>query len=221
MQVNLCIAVYNRYDLLCKAVESAVAGTVKPTRISIVDNGKKFVENFGELKEIEGVPLDLLVPKFGQYGLARSFNYFLHKYDDHIIIANDDVVFHNQTIELLIKAAEDNPKDIFFVPDGYWEHYWSLFLQKKDSLSIVGEYDGNYFPAYFEDADMKYRMKLAGHSPVVVKGCTYEHVDGGSNTARESPKVNEKFAQLGEYFIRKWGGLRNNEAFTKPFNLLG
>ena len=222
--INLCIAVYNRYDLLTKVIDSAINGTVKPTQINIVDNGKKFIENFGKLDNVEGIPLNLLVPKFEQYGLARSFNYFLHKYDDDIIISNDDAIFHKETIELLTAAAHENPNEIFFVPDNYWENHWSLFLQRKDSLSIIGEYDGNYFPAYFEDADYLYRMKLKGYKPFVVKECTYTHEDGGSNSIKQiADKIsfNKRFAQLGQYFTSKWGGLRNNESYTKPFNLIG
>lgn len=224
MQINLCVAVYNRYDLLSKVIESAINGTLKPTKISIVDNGGKFIDNFGEINEAYGIPLDLLVPKFAQYGLARSFNYFLHKYDDNIIIANDDAIFHNETIEKLVKATYDNPNDIFFVPNGYWEHHWSMFLQKKDSLSIVGEYDGNFYPAYFEDRDYLYRMKLKGYKPFVVDGCTYTHEDGGSNTVKkinERESFGKRFAELSQYFNMKWGGMSRAEVFTKAFNLIG
>lgn len=221
--INVCFATLNQYAKLANAVTSACEGSVKPTAIHIIDNGGKFTEEFGEVKEQDGIPIHLFVPKKG-YSLASCFNRFLHTLDDYIIIANDDVVFHEKTIELLVKSADENPNDIFFVPDGYWEHYWSLFLQKKDSLAVLGEYDSNFRPAYYEDADMRYRMKLAGYKPFVVKECTYTHDEGGSNTIKSSSDKEffmKKYAQLSEYYTRKWGGLRDNEIFTKPFNLIG
>lgn len=214
MEINVCYPTLCKYDLLAQSIESVMAGSVKPTQINVIDNGGKFIENFGESDEI-----NLFVPK-SNWGCARSWNHFMHSLDDHIIISNDDVIFHEKTIELLVEAAEENPTQLMFSPDCYWEHKFSLLLLRKEALSIVGEFDGNFFPAYFEDQDYMYRMKLAGYEPFIVKGCTYTHVEGGSKTSRNTVS-SARFAQLGEYYIKKWGGLPRNETFTKPFNLIG
>lgn len=222
MNINLCIPTLCRYDLLADCISSALEGSLIPTQINVIDNGGKFVEHFGNIDKICGVPLDLYVPT-KNIGVCSSFNHFLHKYDDYIIVSNDDVIFHKDTIRLLIEASKNNPKELFFTPNGYWEHWFSLYSIKKDALSIIGQFDSN-FENYFEDADYNYRMKIKGYKPFVVDNCTYEHVDGGSATIRsgepETKIVSERFNLMGEYYLRKWGGLRNNEQFTKPFNLL-
>lgn len=222
--VNLCIPTLTRYDLLAQCIESAMKGSVKPEFVYVIDNGGKFEEHFGPVSDIEDVPIGVLFPK-ANYGVGRSFNHFLHNLGDNIIVCNDDVIFHENTIELLVKAAESNPNELFFVPDCYWEHYWSCFLQKKDSLAIVGEYDGNFYPGYFEDRDYKYRMKLKGYKPFVVKDCKYTHHENGSNTIKSSEvdknAFNQRFAELSSYYTLKWGGLPESEAYSKPFNLIG
>lgn len=223
--INLCIPTLNRYDKLAECINSAIIGSLKPTQINVVDNGCKFKEFFGDIDNVDGVTLQLFTPKIN-YGVGRSWNYFLHTQEDYVIICNDDVIFHKNTVELLIKAAEQNPVELFFTPDGYWEHYWSCFLQKTESLALVGEYDGNFYPGYYEDRDYKYRMKLAGFKVNVVEGCEYTHSENGSNSIKqmesnERQLFNQRFNQLAQYYQGKWGGYPENETFIKPFNLIG
>jgi GT2 family glycosyltransferase len=236
--INLCIPTLSRYDCLTDCINSALKGSVKPHSINVVDNGGKFREVFSDLFEdaaitpensyftvfTENVPIYVFQPVVN-YGVGRSWNHFLHNAldDDIIIICNDDVVFHENTIELLVKAAEENPKEIFFTPDCYWEHYWSCFLQKKESLAIIGDYDSNIF-SYFEDRDYKYRMKLKNYKPYIVKNCYYTHANNGSNTIKsfdEGQRIefNERFRKTGEYFIKKWGGPPESEIYTTPFGI--
>ena len=220
--INLCIPTLCRYDLLAQCISSALEGSLRPTQINIIDNGGKFRDHFGDIKEIDGVPLDLFVPK-KNIGVTSSFNHFAHKYDDYTIVCNDDIKFHNKTIELMVKAAQDNPNEIFFTGDGYWEHAFSLFLQKKDMLSLIGEYDPN-FENYFSDRDMIYRMSLRGYKPFIVKRATYEHVDGGSQTVRsgepETKSVSERFNLSGKYYEMKWAGICGMEQVDKAFGIL-
>ena len=221
MQINLCFPTLSNYSGLAAAINSACLSKLRPTQINIIDNGGRFKEHFGDIKEIDGVPVDLFEP-LSNTGVTRPFNHFLHKYDNYTIISNDDVIFNEDTIRLLVEAAEQNPNELIFAPQVYWEHYFSLFLIKKQALSIIGEFDSNFF-AYFSDADYTYRMKLAGYKVFVVEGCTYEHVDGGSNTVRnggsETKKINQLFAQEEQYYRAKWMGVRNCEGTTRAFNI--
>jgi len=217
-QINLCYPTLNRYDLLADSINSACKGSLKPTRINIVDNGGKFEENFGQITEVDGIPIS--VYSFGHnIGVSASWNFFLENLDDTIIISNDDIIFNKDTIELLYRASNENPKEIFFCPTCFWQHEWSCMLQKKSSLNLVGKYDVE-MKNHFSDRDYKYRMKLVGIKPFIVKNCNYTHVDGGSQTLRSgqyTSEINTDYEKAMNHYLKKWNGLPNDEIFIKPF----
>lgn len=221
--INLCYPTLTRYDLLSQSVESAIKGSLRPDTITVVDNGGKFRDNFGDTKDVDGVPLKVYVPGIN-IGVGRAWNYFFNTLDDDIVICNDDTVFHENTLELLMRANQNNPKEIFFTPDNYWEHFFSLYNLRKRAWIELGEFDNN-FKYYFEDRCMLYRMKLKGYKPFVVKNCHYTHYEGGSNTGKSNDidkiEFNKTFTQMGQYYMIKYGGLPEAETYSKFFNLLG
>jgi|JI10StandDraft_1071094.scaffolds.fasta_scaffold34634_2 GT2 family glycosyltransferase len=213
--INLCFPVLSNYAGLANAINSACEGKVKPDNIIVIDNGGNFTELFGELNEINGVKLSVFFPE-ENLGVTKSWNYFLNLCDDYVIISNDDVVFKQDTLKLLVEAADKNPNEIFFCPECYWEHEYSLFLLRKSSLETVGSFDENWF-VYFSDQDHKYRMKLKGYKPFWVKNCTYEHAEGGSQTSR-NVVTSGQFAKDLEYYKAKWNGVPRCEKYLTPFN---
>lgn len=209
--VTLCIPTLCRYDLLEQAIESACAGTLPPSRVVVIDNG-------GNWPGMAGVE----VHQFGRnLGVAGSWNWFLKNCEDHIVISNDDVRFDPNTIEELVRAAEAQPDQFFFCPRGGAGQAWSLFLQRKESLEVVGEYDEGFWPAYAEDNDYTYRMKQHGQRENHAD-CTYSH--HGSATIRSLPaeelaKHHERFQRNMARYVAKWGGEPGRERYAKPFNL--
>ncbi len=214
--INLCFPTLSNYEGLGNAIESACNGSVRPTQIIVMDNGQRFKELFGEVNEVNGTTITIVTP-VSNLGVAGSWNYFLNNYYDHIIISNDDVIFNSETLRLLVEASISNPEELFICPNAYWQHKWSLFLQKKISLDILGQYDENFMPCYFEDCCMEYRMKLKGYKPLIVNNCTYDHIDGGSKTSQHSVN-NQQFQKMLEYYMKKWGGIPRCETFITPFN---
>jgi len=87
-------------------------------------------------------------------------------------------------------------------------------------LYEVGYLDENFFPAYYEDNDHRYRMKLKGleweYFPL-----EYEHIV--SATIKRDPALmakNQKtFKENGRYYIEKWGGLPGQETYLTPFDM--
>lgn len=212
-EINLCIPTLRRLDLLIECIKSAAAGKLKPTKVYICDNGDI----------CDGVPpFDIPVEIYnpgGNYGVGRSWNHFLHTQKDYIIICNDDVTFYPDTIEKLVTAAEKFPKQLFFTCEGPKDWNWALFLQRKRSLLEIGEYDGMFYPAYYEDSDYRRRMELKGHKPAIVDGCHYGHYGGA--TAKFLQKTGEHVDNeetLEKYYHMKWGGPRYQETYTSPFN---
>jgi len=97
---------------------------------------------------------------------------------------------------------------------------YSSMVFTPELLYVVGYLDENFFPAYYEDNDHRYRMKLAGfeweYLPLV-----YTH--RVSSTLKSSPEFQKKnqmtFAENGRYYIEKWGGLPGQEKYETPFNM--
>src|SRR5690606_3352243 len=124
------------------------------------------------------------------------------------------------TLETLVKAAIDNPDEIFFTCRGD-QNAFSLFLITKKCLELIGPFDENFWPAYYEDNDYVKRMRLAGYDHICVPGCHYWHEGSGTvkaKSARELQEHNKNFKKSSAYYVRKWGGLPYQEKYDAPFN---
>lgn len=213
--ITLCIPTIRRFDLLQTTIKTAKAGSVVPDKIVIMDN------SCGDCPKFPGV--DVIVPKENK-GVAGSWNYFFNNFEDDIIISNDDVEFKTDTIELLIKASKENPDKGFIYPYTKADHdnTFSVFLLRKSLWKLVGEFDEFFFPAYFEDNDYHYRMKLAGF-PELYLAPGSEYIHAGSATlqsynASELTHHYYRFSRNQDYFVKKWGGMPGKETYTIPFN---
>lgn len=213
--ITLCIPTIRRFDLLKTTISSAMAGTVKPDRILIMDNSS------GDCPKFPGT--EVIVPTSNK-GVAGSWNYFFEHAEDNIIISNDDVEFKSDTIELLIKAADENPEKAFIYPYTKADHdnTFSVFLLRKKIWQEVGPFDEFFFPAYFEDNDYHYRMTMKGYPELyLAPGSEYLHVGSATlqtYTAQELNTHYYKFNRNQDYFVKKWGGMPGKETYTKPFN---
>jgi GT2 family glycosyltransferase len=98
-------------------------------------------------------------------------------------------------------------------------------------FEVVGEFDEGFTPAYLEDADMAYRMRLRGVSAVTchaalilnydrgtIKGlvdCSYSEIGACAQLTRN---LREDISKNDSRYLRKWGGSAGHEKFTEPFN---
>jgi len=115
---------------------------------------------------------------------------------------------------------DKNSEDYKEVPESEHPNY-SAFMINKKYWDIVGKFDEGFKPAYFEDNDSHYRMKLAGLKAIVLPTALFYHY--GSRTQNESahsmPVVKGiQFEKNRQYFAQKWGGVPGQEKFTTPFN---
>jgi O-antigen biosynthesis protein len=159
----------------------------------------------------------------------------------YFFIPNNDVLLHPKTIDTLIEKIDQKgvlmatatdisgsiptPSDIKAVlappesleveaPD------FSCFLIKRETIRSIGYFDESFYPAYFEDNDYHYRIKLSGGHAYRYNQAIYFHY--GSRTIKAGQQIKDK-ANLGytinrDYFIRKWGGEPGKEIFKTPFN---
>lgn len=101
---------------------------------------------------------------------------------------------------------------------------WHLHAFRMSVFDVVGTFDENFFPAYFEDTDFLYRMGLAGLASPRENGRTWNYTTIDCILEREADALKSKlvdieFGRLAAYYERKWGGQQGGEKFTVPFHL--
>jgi GT2 family glycosyltransferase len=122
-----------------------------------------------------------------------------------------------------------NPKDVLSkkldeyrkVPEAEHPNF-SCFMINKKFTETVGEFDEGFRPAYFEDNDAHYRIRMAGLKAIVHPYALFYHY--GSRTTNEAspdgkPTVSSiQFEHNRELYVEKWGGRPGEEKFKIPFN---
>lgn len=144
------------YELLDGLLESAERGTVKPSGYLIIDNGGFYERRRAEalVRGRTAVSLQVVTPS-ANLGVAASWNLILDLAgDEPIVIANDDLLLGAEMFGEMSRALERAP---FVSGVG-----WALFGQTSECTRLVGPYDENFWPAYFEDVDYEIRLRRAG-----------------------------------------------------------
>lgn len=214
--ITVCVPVLKRYDGLKELILSAERGSIKPDKYFIVDNGGKLDLNYirGNLPII----IDTYTP-LENIGVAKAWNIFIENTHGDIIIANDDVIFHPDTI----KGMMDAPGDfVYSSANGKWSMF-SLFLIRKSCVEKIGLFDETISPnyGYFEDNDYFQRIELNGTVKYTDCKVPWSHEGSATMKAFSSHEMDEhhrKFKRARDNYIRKWGGLPGKEVFKTPYN---
>jgi GT2 family glycosyltransferase len=215
---TLCVPTYSRYHLCRRMLASAAAGTVTPDQYVVIDNGGEF--------ETDGRPSpNLRIIRPGRnLGVAASWNWFMRNVGGTLLVCNDDVVLDDDLLETLLAAKSHHPNALLLHPAAAGPgdmSMFSVFLLDPRAMEVVGLFDEAFHPAYFEDKDYLYRMRLLGLSPLSVPGAGYHHRVSATIKAippDQLPSHHRNFEVLRQHYIAKWGGEPGEERFTSPFN---
>lgn len=214
--VTLGFLTLNRYDLLEKAIISAEAGSMRPERYFVVDNGGQFrpTDFYNTLGN------RLQVAQFGRnIGVAAGWNVIIKSTPEIRIISNDDVTFFDDTIETLVDAFST---DRIVYPGGIPSaNSFSCFLIPDAVVEKVGLFDERISPnyGYFEDNDYYRRMVIAGIPLIGIPECRLGHFLSSTIkrfSDKERNQHNEKFKIAQNNYIRKWGGKPGEERYSNP-----
>lgn len=101
-------------------------------------------------------------------------------------------------------------------------HGWHLVGLPRRVLEIVGEFDENFWPAYFEETDYLYRMGLAGLASPRENDRQWGWIDAEGDYGRQAATLLDGLAPVdlqksSDYYERKWGGPQGGELFSVPF----
>lgn len=204
MNIALIVPVLNRFDLFAQLIRSVDI----PVLPIIIDNWN---ENRG------------VAAAWNQgIDLARNEGF------RYAIIANDDTCFLPRTIERLYMSIRDtravlvspNPNNQR-QPPGLVEgaDFCNFMIDIPQLLEHCGTFDENFKPAYFEDNDMHYRIKLSGCQAFINTDAVVHHYGSQTQYADRNNPVcpPHQFEQNRQYYKEKWGGEPGREVCLTPY----
>lgn len=202
VKIALCIPTINRADLLNNALEKYVNNW---DRIYIQDNGNQSITIHPKVKVMRSQ---------SNLGVSGSWNNLANTCFKlgytHVVLCNDDVEWYKVQKQVQ-EYVLNNPTD-FYVGTGTWCN----FILPKSTFETIGGFDEQFFPAYFEDNDYCYRMRLAGLNRINDKFFDPELFRNSQTIARDKD-LNKNFDRNKELFKIKWGGYPQHETYTTPY----
>lgn len=204
----ILIPTINRADLLVDALHW-YNQNLRNIKVFVLDNGEQNLTcRNGNIQVLSGMQ-----PR----GVAASWNFLIQlaisNSFSNFLILNDDIILKKPqtTIERIIDSYGT---DYMHIPRPYY-HMSSFLLSKKMYLK-VGEFDENFQKCFFEDNDYKYRVKLNGFT-IRYEDELNADVFKNSATIEKNPLLGG-YIENREYYIKKWGGLPDEEKYKSPFN---
>lgn len=207
------------------------------SRIGLIVPVYKNFEGFADLMASVDEPvLPIIIQNWkDNVGVSKGWNsgitIAIRRCCDLALICNDDILFDRGTIHKLRESLHEDQLDLVTpvnTRDGHTTeekeyHYcpdFSCFMIRPDDfVARFGWFDTNFSPAYFEDNDMAYRMRLQGGKAFARtdagffhKGSVTQNWDGGQVVTGPMFRANRR------YYVQKWGGEPGMEKYVTPFN---
>lgn len=209
MKTKLVVGIptINRADLLNDALVKYFED-FENTEIAICDNGNQDI--------ITREKKFMIYKPQANLGVSGSWNMIMDYADKirgtHVLMLNDDI-YLGKTEKQIVRMIELFSHEDFFNS----LMNWSAWVLSVKAWKKVGNFDENFFPAYFEDNDYCYRMRL---NKIQRMNTDYLNpvIYRNSQTIEKDPSLNSRFMNNRQYYASKWGGLPNEETFKKPFN---
>lgn len=205
-------------------------------RIGLVVPVYKNFEGFAALmKSVDHVVLPIIIPNWEKnMGVSVGWNIGIKKAIEedcaYALVCNDDIELGPKTIHKLIDGILDgydlvtpvNTKNqaAADLPE-YQENpdFACFMIRPAQFVEKFGNFDIQFSPAYFEDNDMAYRIKLAGGKAVCrTDAGMLHHGSVTQNWGGGQVVTGSMFERNQGYYVSKWGGLPCAETYTQPFN---
>ena len=173
----------------------------------IIDNGKQGID----ISELPHPWQFNVIQNPVNLGVAGSWNVICHmafSHCDNVLLINDDVFLGVNQWEIQdIIDEHESDFDPYFIMG---EKGLTGFIIHSDLYRQVGDFDAEFYPAYFEDNDYIERMKRAGLKPIIEPRLTPKVFEGSRSIAKD-PTLNDNFNRNKERFRAKWGYVPDEE----------
>lgn len=142
---------------------------------------------------------------------------------EYAVIVNDDVVLPSGMIGRLTerltgRRAIVSPTNVTGVCHPRGLNFWCFAIKPREFIQQYGLFDENFAPAYYEDDDMAYRVRLAGGVIETIADTAYHQVMGTQSMDSVPVVGYDVWDKNEKYYAEKWGGSGGNEKFRTPFN---
>lgn len=223
-----------RPEILLETLDAIDRSTVTP-HVIVIDNGDEPLG--GEAAErIARLGGEVIRPE-RNVGCAGAWNLIYQHAatlteDDpihpRVVILNADCAVATDTFERMLAVP---------APAVVLAYAFGCFLIDAAVRRQLGEFDAQFYPAYFEDTDYRRRMELAGITPIEwptmpatslvpgreisPEGITHGSYDPDGYQGWRAEKLDwfwKCYEQNRKRYVAKWGGEPCREKFTVPFN---
>lgn len=207
MRYCILIPTINRADLLADALYY-YEQHLPEIKVFVLDNGSQSISSRKNIKVLSG-----MIPR----GVAASWNFLIDvgisNGFEYFLILNDDIILKKPSgvISRIIQTHKDS---VMHIPKPSF--HLSAFILSKNIYNKVGGFDEHFKKCFFEDNDYKYRVKLAGFE-IRYENELNADVFRNSQTIEKDPKLGG-YLENREYYIKKWGGLPDEEKYKTPFD---
>lgn len=207
--ITLAIPTYRKFDLCQQCVDSALAGSMPPDRVIVVDNSA------GQCPPIDGA--EIIMGRQPQ-SVSKAWNDAVQLVaGDWLILANDDTCFGSESIAYMVQRAQEVPHAAVVTAIGF-----SMYLLRWAAYQAIGPFDEGFHPAYHEDNDYARRIALSGYW-IDLNASHEGPTHGGSRTiatyrGHEIRQQQEDFRAGQRRYLAKWGGMPHEERYTVPWN---
>lgn len=195
-------------DICIKSIlRSDSAAGIDPNDIIIVDNTKEGLGNYFDLDVYRD-------PDGHNIGVARAWNIGARrvlegKMIDYLIVMSASMQFGPIKETTWIRQMETFNGANCIESDG---HSWHLIAFHRRVFELIGLFDENFYPGYFEAIDFGYRLRMLnmeGGWPRVWVNALSQSVGRHTDLVLAPPLL--------EYYRQKWGGDKGEEKFVLPF----
>lgn len=199
--------------------EAVAAASPQAGELLIIDNTAD-----GALAADPPTGVEVARPVAGNYGVAASWNLAARRVidgeADWLIILSHALLLHEPLHvagERLIAVGE--AEGVAHSTFG-----WHLVAISRGALRVVGLFDENYYPAWFEETDWLYRAGLASVASPRENGRAWPYTaihasDRGHGIQAAQGRVRPDWRRLEGYYAAKWGGTQGHETYRRPFDL--
>lgn len=215
MKHFLFVPVKNRLDLAENALKSVNGYT---GGVFVVDNTENGIGDIFCNRHV--VRLDPLF-QFSQIQEWIRLFAIRQGYDYYFFLHNDGIVRIEDIEEMQILA--DTQKD------------WGIILSEfcgsavdvlscfnVEAVKSIGAWD-KFLTWYYSDTDYYRRMELSKYK-VIRSSIEVGHANGASSTLKSDKEIERyvytTFPLYERYYREKWGGIKGQEKYTVPFNLI-
>lgn len=182
--------------------------------IIVVDNGRQELKY---PKALDGRITTLINAE--NKGVAGSWNQILRlgfgAGADNVQLLNDDIRFEIKRGDFASLCLENT--GMISLAAGHTQGGYQNAVISRGAWEAIGDFDEQFFPAYYEDNDYHRRAMFAEVETIHTKVLAVRDQITNSMSRKRNPSLN-KSNELSKLYQDKWGGPLRYEKFDTPYN---